>query len=142
MPLSQEDRQAVHDLMVRYTFAADIEGPEDDLVALFTEDALMDSPVSGHYTGSDGVRAWFRRLNGVRRNVQLRHYLSNILIDGDGDRATLKAYFVETKMDLEAIAKGAKVVPEFLIAGHYDCVARKSGGRWRFERRTVNVDGR
>jgi hypothetical protein len=142
MPLTAEDRQAVHDLMVRYTYAADIPGPEEDLLALFTEDALMDSPVSGHYKGHEGVKAWLNRLNKVRAGMQLRHYMTNILIDGDGNRATLKAYFYETKMDLGKAKEGAKPIAEFHIAGQYDCVAVKLAGRWRLQRRTVYVDGK
>ena len=141
MPLSFEDRQAVHDLMVRYTYCADIPGPVENLLALFTEDALMDSPVSGHNVGHEGVKAWFRRLNTVRTGMQLRHHMTNILIDGDGDRATLTAYFYETKMDLGKAKEGQKPIAEFHIAGQYDCVAVKQAGRWRLQRRTVYVDG-
>ena len=136
MALTLEDRLAVQDLMVRYARGIDVDCTEEEWVDLFTENAVMTSPYSGVHEGVEGVKQFRNRFVPRRGQIQIRHVITNFLIDGEGDRATLKAYFTELKTDLQA----AKPKTELFFAGSYDCVARKIGGKWKLEHRAVNVD--
>ena len=140
MPLSLEDRMAVQDLMVRYAYGIDVECSEEEWLDLFTENAVMTSPFSGVHEGVEGVKAFRAKFLPRRGKTQIRHVITNFLIDGDGDRATLKAYFIELKTQLELSPSDPKPKTEFYFAGSYDCIARKINGRWKLERRTVNID--
>ena len=142
MALTLEDRIAVQDLMVRYAYVLDMEGNEDSFLALFTEDATLESPVSGIHTGAEGARQFLKKANARRSQTQIRHIITNFMIDGEGDRATIKAYFIETMTQLQVIYPKSECSTEFLYAGYYDCVARKIGGQWKLQRRIVNVDAR
>ena len=138
MPLSMEDHQQVQDLMVRYAFAVDIDGTEEEFLKIFTEDALLIGP-KGHHEGVQGIKDFARRIVG-RKEIQLRHFITNCLIDGDGDRATIKAYFVEFLTYKNLIPPKHIRTSEVLYVGTYDCVARKVDKVWRLQERIVNVD--
>lgn len=136
MALTLEDRLAVQDLMVRYARGIDVDCTEEEWVDLFTENAVMTSPYSGVHEGVEGVKQFRNKFVSRRGKIQIRHVITNFLVDGEGDRATLKAYFTELKTDLQA----TKPKTELFFAGSYDCVARKIGRKWKLEHRTVNVD--
>jgi hypothetical protein len=142
MPLTVDDRLAVQDLMIRYAYCLDVNCTEEEFVELFTDNAIMESPVSGRHEGAEGVRQFLRKAVARRGKAQIRHIITNFLIDGEADRATLKAYFIETMTPLEILYPKSERNTEFLLAGTYDCTARKINGKWKLERRTVCVDAR
>jgi hypothetical protein len=142
MALTLEDRIAVQDLLVRYGYAIDVGCTEEEFLDLFTEDAIMLSPLSGVHNGIDGVKKFRNRHVAMWGKIQIRHIITNFVIDGEGDRATLTAYFVEFKTQLELTPPQTERNTEFLYCGTYDCVARKINGKWKLERRTVSVDHR
>lgn len=62
------------------------------------------------------------------------HWVSNILIEGDGDRAALTCY-------LRVMAGKTSELDEAATAtGFYRDRLRKVGGRWKFESRLVKFD--
>ncbi len=136
MALTLEDRLAVQELMVRYAYGIDTDCTEAGWLDLFTENAVMTSPFSGVHEGFEGVKQFRNKFLPRRGKIQIRHVITNFLVDGEGDRATLKAYFTELKTDLQA----SKPKTELFFCGSYDCVARKIDGKWKLERRTVNID--
>ena len=136
MALSLADRLAVEDLLGRYLRALEDPeiGTEDEFAEIFTEDAVIDSPLAGTFTGADGVRAWARQTHRAeRRTVLRRHCVCNMLVEGDGITATINAYF----MLYTTPRAGEGRATTFELVGDYDCVARKVGGKWRMQRRTV-----
>lgn len=142
MALSADDRLALQELMARYAYAIDIGSSEDEFLALFTDDAVLVSPIMGRYEGRDGVKR-FRAERAPRwGRTQVRHVISNSIIDGDetGNGATIKAYLLQFKTELD-VAPGTVPKTEFLLAGYYDCVARKIGGSWKLEYRADYLDG-
>jgi uncharacterized protein (TIGR02246 family) len=126
-----EDRAAIHDLFTRYCCALD-NGEVETVVACFTEDAKLDSPVID-IEGRDDIRAFAGRFAAQRAlGVQFRHMVTNIAAMVDGDRATATAYL------LVLISQDGS--HRTLPPGRYECELVKRGGAWLFTRRTVFHD--
>lgn len=140
MPLSLDDRLQIQDLLIRYTYLADYGCTEEEFLSIFTEDAVLESPISGVHVGVEGVREMARKLIAGRGMRQFRHYATNFHIEGDGDEARLRAHMLQFVTPLETHEPGAKLVTEFLYTGNYDCRVRRVNGRWRIASRTVIVD--
>src|SRR5690349_8817947 len=91
---SVEDRDDIQDLFVRYVCALD-EGDVDTVVGCFAEDGSLASPVAGVHQGHAAIRAFAERFARYRANGnQLRHVVSNLRIEVDGDRGRAQCYLV------------------------------------------------
>ena len=131
---SIQDRLAIGDLFVRYATALDA-GEVATVVACFTPDATLESPVIGVISGSAAIRAFAERFAAQRAGgTQFRHLVTNIAvaIDPAGGRARASAYL------LVFITEGGK--SRRLPPGRYECELVKAGGEWRFRRRVVFHD--
>jgi uncharacterized protein (TIGR02246 family) len=127
-----EDRIAINDLFVRYTTALDA-GDVEAIVACFTDDGSLDSPAVGTYSGRQAIREFAVRFARFReRGSQLRHVISNLVVELDGERATATCYL------LNIITRNGK--SELLAPGRYECQLRKVDGAWLFEHRRVILD--
>jgi uncharacterized protein (TIGR02246 family) len=125
-------REAIRDLVARYNALGDA-GRLEELAALFCEDAQLE--VEGRlHVGRTAIRALFdaaadeaRAGTGIRH---LRHFVSTLVIDVEGPgRARGRSYYqVLTDRGLDHW-------------GRYRDEYRLAGGRWRFARREVSVDG-
>ena len=128
-----EDRLAIEDLFVRYTTALD-KGDVETIVDCFTPDGSLDSPAVGSYSGHAAIRAFaerFARFN--EQGSQLRHVISNLAAEIDGDRARATCYL------LNLLTRNGE--SRLLAPGRYECDLIKSAdGRWRFQRRVVILD--
>ena len=132
MAPSVEDRLAINDLFVRYTTALDT-GEVDTIVACFTEDGALESPAVGVYSGRQGIRDFAVRFARFREaGSQLRHFISNLAVQVDGDEASATCYL------LNVITRDGKT--ELLAPGRYDCRLAKVGGEWLFRHRLVVLD--
>ena len=128
-----EDRLAINDLFVRYMRSID-DGDVDTLVNCFTEDGTLESPAVGKYQGHKGIREFAMRFSQFQKNgYQLRHVISNMQIEVDGDQAKAYCYLVSF---LTYQKKSQLLAP-----GYYDCKLRKEKGEWRFVHRLVVQDG-
>src|SRR5271154_6172754 len=113
MTPSIEDRFGINDLFVRYTTALDA-GDVDTIVACFTEDGALESPLVRKYAGRDGIRAFSERFAGVhRRGVQLRHVISNLAMTVNGDTARATCYLT----NIVTIDDKSQLMPP----GRYEC---------------------
>jgi len=129
---SVEDRLAINDLFVRYTTALDA-GDVETIVACFTEDGALESPAVGVYSGRQGIRDFAIRFARFREaGSQLRHFISNLAVQVDGDEARATCYL------LNVITRDGKT--ELLAPGRYDCRLAKVGGEWLFRHRLVVLD--
>lgn len=64
----------------------------------------------------------------------IRHLISNVSIDGHGDRATSKVY-------LQAyVTAGGAAETKLIISGIYADELRRDDGVWRFVHRTMTPD--
>ena len=127
-----EDRLAIADLFARYMWAIDT-GDVDALVSCFTEDGTLQSPALGRSSGRDEIRAFAQRFAEYRRRgSQLRHVISNLLVEMDGPRASARCYLL-----VYLTRDGQR---RLLGPGRYDCSLRKEEGAWRFADRLVVMD--
>ena len=127
-----EARLAINDLFVRYTTALD-RGDVETLVDCFTPDASLDSPAIGQHSGHAAIRAFAERFARFHeRGAQLRHVISNLAVEIDGDRARATCYL------LNVLTRNGK--SELLAPGRYECDLVKSDGTWRFQKRVVILD--
>jgi 3-phenylpropionate/cinnamic acid dioxygenase small subunit len=128
-----EDRMAINDLFVRYMRSID-DGDVDTLVSCFTEDGALESPAVGKYQGHQGIREFATRFSIFQKSgYQLRHVISNMQIEVEGDHAKAYCYLV-------AFLTYQKK-SQLLAPGYYDCRLRKEKGEWKFEYRLVVQDG-
>jgi uncharacterized protein (TIGR02246 family) len=127
-----EDRLAISDLFVRYTNALD-RGDVETIVDCFTPDGALDSPAVGRHSGHAAIRAFAERFARFHeRGAQLRHVISNLMVEIDGDHARANCYL------LNVLTRNGK--SELLAPGRYECDLAKSQGIWRFQRRVVILD--
>jgi uncharacterized protein (TIGR02246 family) len=128
-----DDRTQINDLFVRYTTALDA-GDVETIVGCFTEDGTLESPAVGIYAGRQGIREFAERFARFRENgSQLRHFISNLAVQLDGDAARATCYL------LNVITRGGKT--ELMPPGRYDCRLAKVAGQWLFRHRLVVLDG-
>ena len=131
--LSLEDRFEISDLFIRYATSLDACDTEA-VVACFTADGWLESPVKGRYEGHDGIRRFAEDTARIRaeRGGQFRHVLANLRIAVEGDRAQAKCYL------LDYLTQDGRT--ELLSPGEYECELVRVNGDWRFHSRTVHMD--
>ncbi|NML07461.1 nuclear transport factor 2 family protein [Sphingomonas sp. G-3-2-10] len=130
--LSVEDRLDIQELLARYAWTFDT-GDVEGFVGCFTADAVLCEDAfeePDRWEGAAGIRAmaefFFSRPSFPGR----QHHVSHIMIDGQGDEATVRSFCFVTD---------CKGEPPFMIrfAGHYlDKVVRQDG-RWLFRDRLI-----
>lgn len=128
-----EDWIKINDLFIRYAAGVD----QGDVAAIndcFTDTAVIESQAMGRFTGRAGVMEFATRNAEFKKKsgAQLRHVVSNLRVQVDGNRARAFCYL------LDFMTREGKT--ELLSPGEYDCDLVKIGGEWRFERRTVVMD--
>lgn len=128
-----QDWFEVNALFTRYTTALDA-CEVDSVLACFTRDGWLESPVLGRFEGEPGIREFVRRTVAVRdeRGGRFRHVVSNLRVEVDGDRGRARCYL------LDFLTVGGTT--ELLSPGEYDCELVRAGGAWRFAGRTVRMD--
>ncbi|MEZ5137505.1 MAG: nuclear transport factor 2 family protein [Acidimicrobiales bacterium] len=130
-------REAVRDLLARYTWAGD-RGRSDDLAACFLEDGVLDvGEHGGRWEGREEIR---RQIDAVARRAAaegaagpVQHQVSSVLIDLlDTTAAEVRSYFcVLTDIGVDHWG----TYRDRVELDHAD-------GTWRFASRTVRVLGR
>ena len=130
MTLTTEDQLAIQQLVARYNHA--IDGGDGRAYAdAFVEDGVLDAGVLV-LEGRAALAAFADSFPGSVRAP--RHVATNLVIDGDGDRAELKAYVQLHVLD------GDPPRQQVSASGTYTDVLAKADGRWRFVRRTFVND--
>jgi uncharacterized protein (TIGR02246 family) len=130
MSLTIEDHVAIQGLAARYNHAID-SGDADGFLATFVEAGVLDAGrmvLEGHAALKDFAS------NFSSSTRAPRHVATNLVIDGDGDQATLKAY---VQMYILSGEPAKQIVA---AAGKYDDVLVKQDGTWKFVRRTFTAD--
>ena len=95
-------------------------GRWDELPAYFTDDCTLDyGKLMGTHQGKDAVRGFATTLAGT--GLTMRHYVTNCIIDGAGDRATATTY---------VLAVTGKIGSLMSTTGRYEDELRKVDGTW------------
>ena len=127
-----EDRLAIGDLFTRYVCALDA-GDADTVIGCFTTDATLVSPAVGEMTGRAAITAFAHRFARFQAGgSQLRHVISNMMLQVDGNRARASCY-----LTVLLTRDGAS---RMLAPGRYECDLHKVDGEWLFHRRVVLHD--
>ncbi|MCW2944882.1 MAG: hypothetical protein JWR24_1599 [Actinoallomurus sp.] len=129
MPLSVEDKIAIQELSnthVKYLDAHEVDAwancwiPEGKFIATY-----------GTFQGHEAIKEFIRGHIKAGKEEGARHVLTNYVIEGDGDRATVYSLVVKIQV----------VKAPFIIAsGVYNDVAVRTADGWRFESRQLDVD--
>jgi ketosteroid isomerase-like protein len=85
-----EDAEAIRNLKARYAALCDRQYDADGIAALFTEDALWDSPGLGRFEGREAIRNFFRGASQIFSFAI--HYSLNGQIEVDGGTARAQWY--------------------------------------------------
>lgn len=120
------DRDAIRDLLARYTYNGD-RGRLDEMAACFAEDGVLEYP--GH--APQGPVAIKASLSSGTRDPRLsfvRHHITNPLIAVDGDSANARSYFTVH----------SNFGPDH--SGTYDDRLVRTAEGWRFAHRRVRID--
>lgn len=137
-----DDRAEIEDLMARYLFALDF-FDADAYAETFAEDGALDWAM-GTVEGRDAIRAEAAGMKASMARVfgqdtMLRHFVTNIAISVDGNRASTRAAW------FEAYGNGPGSDPRMGTFGHYEDELVRIDGRWKFKRRRIVnefLDGR
>jgi uncharacterized protein (TIGR02246 family) len=126
-----EDKDAIRELIARYCFLIDT-AKYDEWAGLFTEDGSF--AVSGmfKFEGRESIRNF---ADNIPLNDQglpgFKHCTLNQIIEVTGDRATAQCYLL-------LVHEGDPL--RLNIAGRYEDVLARRGGRWLFQSRTALFD--
>jgi len=122
-----DDKDEIRELLARYCFALD-EARFEDMAALFTPDGVWETAF-GTGTGRDGIVAQARSISTDPKPKRV-HLTTNIVIDLDGDTATVRSNWLlfQNTRGLPSIGSGG---------AYYDRVV-KQDGRWYFAHRRID----
>jgi uncharacterized protein (TIGR02246 family) len=127
------DKEAIAELITRYNWAIDhndFQGWAD----CFAPEGVFDGMI-GQFAAHgelDRFTAEVKKLTATTPN--LRHYVTNIQTEVNGEAARSRCFLMMTSTTKEA---GTKI----MIAGEYEDQLVKRNGRWLFLRRKVHMDG-
>ena len=127
------EKEAIAELIARYNYAIDhndFQGWAD----CFALEGIFDGMI-GQYAAHgelDRFTADVKKLTATTPN--LRHYVTNIQTEVNGNEARSRCFLMMTSTSKEG---GTKVV----IAGEYEDKLVKRNGRWLFTERKVHLDG-
>jgi hypothetical protein len=135
-------RESIHQTIVNYTMAGD-RLREDDFVAVFTDDAVLESdgvPESDsfRYQGRQAIRDWIARwrrapegASSTHQATFVRHHLSTSQIElTSADTAKARTYWVAY----------TDIGPDH--CGYYLDTFRRVAGHWLLAHRRVRMDWR
>ena len=133
------DKVEIGEMQSRYMFALDWWDAET-YGSLFTDDAVLAWP-EGRAEGRDAIQAacvrigaYFRKLAEAAaptKPAHLRHFVTNRVIQIEGDRATARAYWLDLNNDNQP---RWPYVPAY---GHYEDELIRTAEGWRFTSRTI-----
>jgi ketosteroid isomerase-like protein len=132
------DRIAVEELLYRYVAAMDNGAGVEELLGLFTSDALLVSSIVGDFSGTEGIVEFWKSSREVLSGSKARHYVTNVTVsEKTQGQACVSAYFCER---ISGLITGADDSSARWIYGRYTCDAVKCDSGWKIRRRVVETD--
>ncbi len=128
MSISTADKLEIMELASRYNYAVDHKDAEA-WADCFTDDGEF--KVNGQLV-AQGRAAFVAFVKAKGADWVTRHWTNNAIIDGNEDMARLRLY-----VTAYSVVDGALAAP--YVMGEYDDTVVKSGGRWKFKQRHMQV---
>lgn len=123
MTSAADDKDAIRETMARYCHALDA-CRFDDVAALFTEDGVWTTSY-GTATGRAAIAALLERnVPKPGEGPQRKHYVANIIVALDGDRADARSDYL--------VVRDSERGPLPVMCGTYHDTFLKRDGRWQF----------
>jgi ketosteroid isomerase-like protein len=143
MPLTTEDKLDILDNIARRAHYSDYPDTEA-WVSTWTDDAVLEMPADVTLElpgGATAMETTIRGHQGLRdflnghlpSMVGLRHWTSNVYIEGDGDEAKAVCIF-----NLIDTGKGG----ESVVTGRYINTMRKTADGWKLAHQICEMDGK
>lgn len=130
MALTLEDKQEITELTAKYNFAVDHQQPQA-WRDTFTEDGELKVNGKSQAKGAEALQAFSGRI--ANSDYRGRHWVCNILIEGDGHTARLRMYVLSMPIKDGAITMS--------VMGEYDDELVKTAAGWRFKTRNITFCG-
>ena len=126
-----EDKDAIREAMAAYCHALDA-CRFADVASLFAEDAVWTTDY-GEAKGRKAIEEMFRSVVPVKgEGPQRKHYITNIIIKVDGDRASSVSDYLVVRED------GSHLIP--VMGGTYRDQWVRERGTWSFARKELQHD--
>jgi uncharacterized protein (TIGR02246 family) len=132
MALSTSDRVEIEALVARYNKAIDT-GDAEAWAATFTKDGAFHG-VIGDFAGTEqltGMVEAYATEEQFADFAKAQHWVTNIVIDGEGDDATMFAHVMMVSPEPD----GGKII----LVGHYEDHLSRVDGQWLFAERNVRI---
>lgn len=127
--LTADDRLAIAEVLARYCYHID-QRRWETFGELFTDDCRLDfGAVMGPFEGRDGLARFTQTLDAT--GVDMRHYTTNLVLHGDGARATAESY---------VLALTGPTGSRMQTTGRYNDELVKENGRWRIRVRRTTLE--
>jgi 3-phenylpropionate/cinnamic acid dioxygenase small subunit len=126
-----DDFTEINQLYARYCWTMD-EKFHEEWLDCFTEDGGVEGPNFGRYSGREQLAQFLAKYRAETTMYQMRHVISNIFLDIQGDDATGKCYLLHYRTHRGVI--------ELNAIGRYHDRLRKVGGKWLFVHREASWD--
>jgi len=130
------DYEDIRQLLGRYNLAIDL-GDAEGWASTFTPDGVFTcsglpegNPLAGRFEGTAELVEYARTHYGILKG-RARHWNANLVIEGDGDTATMRCYLL-------ALTASSQLTG---ATGIYEDRLRKVDGAWRFVERHIRMDG-
>ncbi|MFN0096801.1 MAG: nuclear transport factor 2 family protein [Dehalococcoidia bacterium] len=128
MALSVADQLEIQQLYANYNHAIDF-GRGAEWAATFTPDGVFNSG-QGTFTGTEQLQGF---VAGFAAQLKARHWTNNLVVDGDGAKASGACYLLLWRLQ-------AGAAPSVLVSGVYHDELAKTADGWRFTSRRVAPD--
>lgn len=129
MPLSADEKLAIQDLSNTHMRHLD-KHAVDDWVGCWVDRGQFIATY-GTFTGHREIKEFIEGHIAAGKEDGARHFMTNYVIDGDGDRAV--SYCLVLKVQVEK-------APHIIASGVYHDVVVKTPTGWKFESRQLDVD--
>lgn len=134
--LTVEDRLDILDLYARYSIDLDGGKADDFATNVFAPDGVFHDP-DLCVVGTEELHELAEEHGEFQRSHTFQHMPSNILIEGEGDTATGRAYIALVSQDLGDNSGFGSVAAKVVLFGTYTDEFVKIDGQWLFQSREV-----
>lgn len=128
--LAAQDRLDIHEMMAHYAWALDTADMELFL-SLFAPDGAWQTVSGERGEGREGIRKRVSYFLDRPTHAGTQHTITQIVLAGEGDRATSRSYFSMLRWEGRTGMRGVTSL------GWYEDKLVKLGGKWLFEERII-----